>query len=103
MTQSPLKISVLSNGNLLLDGRECALGDLGSALNNAQNTGNAIWYFRENPAGDPPPHAMAVLDLIMNADLPVSMSAQADFSDVVDQSGQSRPRQKKKSIFQFWR
>ncbi len=103
MTQSNLKISVLSDGEILLDGQSSALSDISDALNDAQKSGKAIWYYRENPAGDPPPRAMAVLDLIMEARLPISMCSQADFSDVVDQGGHSRPRKRKKSIFQFWR
>ena len=54
-------------------------------------------YYRENPAQEPPPSAMAAVKLVIKYRLPVSFSSKPDFSDTVDPStGVSRLRQSKR-------
>ena len=54
---------------------------------------DTVWYYRENPAADPPPNAMAVLDLVMRSRVPISMSSRPDFSDYIDENGSAHERE----------
>jgi hypothetical protein len=42
-----------------------------------------VWYYRENPAGEPPRIATEVMKLISASKLPIRLSASPDFSDSV--------------------
>ncbi len=91
-----VKISALSNGTLLLNGTPTDLSTLEAALEKASASGGEVWYYRENPAKEPPPSAMAAIQLVIKHRLPISFSSKPDFSDTVDPStGVSRPRQPK--------
>ena len=92
-----VKISALSNGTLLLNGKPTDLPSLEAVLKNASTAGGEVWYYRENPAQEPPPSAMAAVKLVIKYRLPVSFSSKPDFSDTVDPStGVSRLRQSKR-------
>jgi len=89
-----VKISALSNGALLLNGKPTDLPRLEAALKSASTMGGEVWYYRENSAQEPPPSAMAAVQLVIKYRLPVSFSSKADFSDTIDPStGISRLRQ----------
>ena len=92
-----VQISALSNGTLLLDGKPTDLPTLEAALSRVHMVGGEVWYYRDNPAQEPPPSAMAAIQLVIKYQLPVSFSSKPDFSDTVDPStGVSRPRQAKR-------
>jgi hypothetical protein len=78
-----LKVSVLANGNLLLDGRPVTLPDLEAALKNGAREGAAVWYYREDAAGQAPPIATEVMKRITSLRLPIRFSTRPDFSDSV--------------------
>ena len=82
MAGAILKVSVLADGSLLLDGNTTTLPDLSAALLSAQ-PGGVIWYYRENAAADGPPIALEVMKLIAERRLPVRLSTKPDFSDTV--------------------
>lgn len=86
------KVTVLASGVLLLDGQPITLSALDERLKALKAANGAVWYHRQNPAAEPPPQGMAVVQLIVKHQLPVSMSARPDFSDYVDKDGVSRPR-----------
>lgn len=92
--QSPLvaKVSALSDGSLLLDGKPADLGTIKAALGRLKASGGVVWYHRQNPQAEPTAQAMAVIAIIVEQHLPVSMSAKPDFSDYVDDKGNSLPR-----------
>lgn len=85
-TQPALRISVLASGKILINGRENSLPEIKQALEKARNVKGSVWYYRENPRAEPSPQAMEVLEL------PVSFSSKPDFSDYIDEKGQSQPR-----------
>jgi len=89
-----LKISVLANGVMLLDGKPADMDQIDAALQAAkQSNSNAqVWYYRETGGAQPPPQAMAVIRRILNYKLRISLSSKPDFSDWVDAKGVSRPR-----------
>jgi len=87
-----LKISVLSSGAILADGKSTDLLQLEQVLRAATESKSVVWYYREAAVGEPPPTARAILDLIIQNKLPISLSSKPDFSDWVDAKGVSHPR-----------
>jgi hypothetical protein len=87
-----LKISVLSSGTVLLDGEPTGLANLAAAIQRAASPADCVLYYRENATGEPPAVSNEVLKLIIAKKLPVSLSTKPDFSDYVDSTGRSRPR-----------
>jgi hypothetical protein len=87
-----IKISVLSSGDVLLNGIPASLTVLEEALEKADRTQDSVLYYREALAAEPPPQAMEVIKLVVRKKLPFSFSSVPDFSDYVDRFGQSHPR-----------
>ena len=79
-----LKVGVLANGDVLLEGRRVTLGELGRAMQEAARNSAQVWYYRENAGAEPHPAAMQVMRLITANRLPVRLSAYADYSDDVN-------------------
>ena len=99
MAQTPpiARVSALADGRLLLNGEPVTVSLLSAALKNLKVANGVVWYYRENGQGEPTPQAMSAMSaikLIVEQSLPVSMSSKPDFSDYIDQSGNSKPRQK---------
>jgi len=88
----PLKVSVLSNGSVLLEGRPATLADLDAALAQTQKAKGQVWYYRETARGEPPAVSAHVIRRVAALKLPISLSSKPDFSDWVDAKGVSRPR-----------
>ncbi|HKY09474.1 MAG TPA: hypothetical protein VJQ55_14580 [Candidatus Binatia bacterium] len=86
------RISVLASGKILLDGKEVGLASVKGALQRIKVRKGAVWYYRESGKGEPPQEAVEVFKLIVENKLPVSLSTKGDFSDYVDEDGQSQPR-----------
>ncbi len=76
----------------MLDGQPIEMDALDRKLQAADKETTAIWYYREAAAKDPPPHAMAVIQLVIKHKLRISISSRPDFSDYVDGKGVSHPR-----------
>lgn len=92
-TRTPvIRISVLATGRVLLDGKEATIAEVRRALERAKAKKGAVWYYRESGKGEPPRQAVEVFKLIVENNLPISLSAKPDFSDYVDERGQSHPR-----------
>lgn len=83
MADTILKVSVLADGRLLLDGSPVTLTELSGAIQAAPPTGAAVWYYRENAEGQGPSIALDVLKLITERRLPIRLSTKPDFSDAV--------------------
>lgn len=92
--QSPpvARVSALADGKLLLNGSLADLPVIEAEFQRIKKSQGAIWYYRENPQAEPPPQAMAVIKLVIQYGLPVSMSSKSDFSDYIDGNGRSLPR-----------
>jgi hypothetical protein len=78
--------------HLLLNGTATDLSEIEAEFARLKKVGGAVWYYRESPESEPPANAMAVVKLVVKYKLPISMSSKPDFSDYVDESGQSHPR-----------
>jgi hypothetical protein len=87
-----IRISSLASGKILLDGKEATIADVRRALEQAKSKKGPVWYYRESGKSEPPPQAVEVFKLIVENNLPISLSMKSDFSDYVDEKGQSHPR-----------
>lgn len=86
------KVSALASGKLLINGKPASLTTVEVALQTLKGNNGAVWYYRENPQAEPPPQAMKVIELVVKYKLPVSLSSRPDFSDYIDENGNSKPR-----------
>ena len=86
------KVSVYADGRIILDGHDVQITELRSRFAKLSRDKGAVWYFREAPSSEPPPNATLVIQAIIEAQLPVSMSSKPDFSNVVLPDGTVRPR-----------
>jgi hypothetical protein len=87
-----LKVSVLADGTILVEGRRSTFDELDAALARAKEANGQVWYHRETARGEPPAAAIQVVQRIVALKLPISMSSKPDFSDWVDAKGVSHPR-----------
>jgi hypothetical protein len=87
-----LKVSVLANGSLLLDGTPGTLDQLDGALQRIKEVKGQVWYYRQTAGGQPPAEALSVFKRIAAVKVPISLSSKPDFSDWVDTKGVSHPR-----------
>jgi hypothetical protein len=88
------KVSVLSNGKVLLNGKPTTLEALDVALGSLAASKGVVWYYREAAeAAEPPAVSMQVIELVIKYRLPISLSTRPDFSDAVGADGQSHPRE----------
>ena len=91
-TNPVLRISVLTSGRVMMNGKESNLPEIRNALGRARSEKAVVWYYRENGKGEPPQQATEVIKLVIENNLPISMSSKPDFSDYIDDKGQSLPR-----------
>jgi len=84
-----LKISVFKSGEIRANGTTVDLSTLEELItDNASNNGE-IWYYRGSAQEEPPQQAMEVIELIVKYECPVSFSSKPDFSDYIDDEGNS--------------
>jgi hypothetical protein len=93
-----VRISVLHDGGILLDGAKTTIDALDKRLTELERANGVVWYYRERPDHQPTAKqndaVRNVMDLIMKHRRPISFSSKPDFSDVVDGDGNTSPRTK---------
>lgn len=67
------KVKVDRSGAIYLNGRIVTIEALKEEFARLKSGNGAVWYYRENPQGEPPPQAMTVIQAIVDAQLPVRM------------------------------
>ena len=65
------KVKVDRAGTIYLNGKIVTIEALKQECARLKHANGAVWYYRENPQGEPPPQAMAVIQAIIDANLPV--------------------------------
>ena len=60
MTEDAIKVTVLSSGAILLEGKTITLGELEDAFKSAKQRNAPVWYYREAAASEPLPEGMRV-------------------------------------------
>ena len=86
------KVGAYEDGRITLNGRAVSIEEIRGAFAELSRNGGAVWYYREAADSEPHPNAMLVVEAIVNARLPVSMSTKSDFSDVVLPDGTVKAR-----------
>jgi len=81
MVATILKVSLMSDGALLLDSKPVTPSELAAALDAAPSGESVVWYYRENATGEAPPIATEVMKLVTERRLPIRLSTKPDFSD----------------------
>jgi len=87
-----LKVSVLADGTILLDGERATFEQLDTALAKVKEANGQVWYYREAAPGEPPPAAKQFIQRVLSLKVPVSLSNKPDFSTWVDAKGVAHPR-----------
>ncbi len=91
-----VRIAVLADGVIEVDGSAVKVPALEARLDRAKTDGASVAYYREGGDADPSAPAeasmMTVLDAVMSRGLPIRLSSRPDFSDAVDENGQSQTR-----------
>jgi len=81
------RVGVRSTGIIELDGIAVTMEDIASALERLSRENGAVWYWRENPAQQPPKEqweaSKAVLDCVAKNRLPIRLFLDRAFSQPV--------------------
>lgn len=89
-----VRLSAFVDGTLLVDGSKMTPDEAISVLSALDAPNSIVWYYREAAKERPHPNVQRVVEAIAGFGIPVSLSTQPDFSDVVDKDGTVRPRQR---------
>ena len=76
-----LKIAVMSDGRLLVDGAAMQLEALDQSLQRLKAEKGCVYYYRENASEAAPPVAREVIRAVVKARLPLRLSTKPDYSD----------------------
>src|SRR5438132_1428539 len=87
-----LKISVLSSGVVLLDGRPIDPDRLEKALEDAKEKNGAVAYYSEATPAGPSAQAATTMSLIIKHKLPIRLSRTPDFADRPSAGGLPQPK-----------
>jgi hypothetical protein len=85
-----MNVAVYADGHIVADGHEIALPALRQAFARVSKAHGRVLYYREAPESEPHPNAMAVMQAIIEARLPVSLSSKPDFSNVMLPDGTAK-------------
>ncbi len=78
-----LKIAVFSDGRLTVDGAPASIQSLRQSLRKIADEHGVVLYYREAADKAPPPIATEVINQVMEARVPIRLSARPDYSDAV--------------------
>jgi hypothetical protein len=84
------KVGVYQDGRIILNGRNANIDEVRAAFAKLVERHGVVWYYREAAASEPHPNAMLVIQAVVTDKLPISMSTQPDFSDVMLPDGTTR-------------
>lgn len=86
------KVAVFADGRITLDDEDASISDVKARFQELAGIGGTVWYYRADATGEPHRNAMLVVEAVVEAQLPMSLSSKPDFSDVVLPDGTTRPR-----------
>jgi hypothetical protein len=92
------RIRVSRAGEIWCDDVRTSLGELGPRLTELRAAHGVVWYYREAVDSEPAPEAMAVVRMVVEQRLPISMSTREDFADVVQADGTVVPRADRQTL-----
>lgn len=86
------KVHVYKDGTITYNQKEVSLLKLHDELRELKKQNGTVWYYREDGSGEPHPQAANVIQAVIGAGLPISLSSEPDFSTVVLPDGTIEPR-----------
>jgi hypothetical protein len=81
------KVAVMADGRVTLDGAPATIDSIRASFKSLTERGGAVWYYREQAAGDAPPVSMQIMQLVVENRLPIRLSTRPDFSDAIGPDG----------------
>ncbi len=67
------KVKVDRVGTIYLNGKTVNIEELKQEFARLKQSKGAVWYYRDNPQGEPSAQAMAVIQAVIDAQLPVKL------------------------------
>jgi len=80
-----LTIKVLSDGSILADDIPTTLDTLNTHLPEFAKAHGLVWFYRDHPNDPPQPAATDVIRLVLDHELPICLSTEADFIDIIEE------------------
>ncbi len=78
-----LKIKVMADGSILADDQPATLEELTPRFTELAQANGMVWYYRQDAGSAPHPIARDVISMLVDHQLPISLSTQPDFSDII--------------------
>ena len=86
-----LKLKVLADGSILANDQPATLDSLNTRLTELTQANGVVWYYRQNPGDKPHPIATELIRLLIDHQLPISLSTQPDFADIIEENTRPTP------------
>lgn len=87
-----MRVVIQQDGVVLVDDVRTAVDALRAQFAALKQRRGTVWCYRANPGDEPPPHALEVLKLAVDAQLPVRLFVTADFSEYLGSDGRRHAR-----------
>jgi hypothetical protein len=82
-----LKIAVLADGRITVDGSPATVDSLRVSLKRLAEQKGVVWYYREAAQSTAPREATEVIQAVIENRLPIRMSSRPDYSDAIGPDG----------------
>jgi hypothetical protein len=82
-----LKIAVMADGHITVDGSPATIDSLRVSLTRLAEQKGVVWYYREAGQAKAPPESTEVMQAIIENRLPIRLSSRPDFSDAIGTDG----------------
>jgi hypothetical protein len=82
-----LKIAVLTDGSIRVDGSPATLESLRASLKQLAEQKGVVWYYREAGQSAEPPESAEVIQAVIENRLPIRLSSRPDYSDAIGMDG----------------
>jgi hypothetical protein len=86
-TQPILKVAVMSDGRITVNGAAATMESLRASLKKLSQQKGVVWYYREAGNSEAPPQAKQVIQAVIDARLPIRLSSRPDYSDAIGADG----------------
>jgi hypothetical protein len=82
-----LKIAVMADGRITMDGSPTTIDSLRTSLNRLADQKGAVWYYREAGQSAAPPESAEIMKAVIENHLPIRLSSRPDYSDAIGSDG----------------
>ena len=82
-----LKIAVMADGRIPVDGKPTTMDSLGVSIKRLAKQEGVVLYYRAAGQGEAPPEATEVIQAAIENQLPIKLSSRPDYSDAIGPDG----------------